>query len=1425
MRFGKGALAHHNFKSVGRFEKLEPRYTLSTTPLITEFMASNDSTLFDGDGNASDWIELYNPTAESIDLTGWHLTDRSNDLDKWTFPNVAQSVIGPGEFLVVFASGQDDDAYIDPGGALHTNFALNAGGEYLALSDPSSAIVHEFTPEYPEQTEDYSYGIEMASYDQTFVDRDSPMSYWVPTHGDLGTTWTEPLFDNSTWDTGTSGIGYENSPGSLVDYSSLIDTTIPSGTTSVYTRFEFNLADPSTLNSLTLRMLFDDGFAAYLNGELIAEQFAPNVLQWNSVATGQRGDSVVVEDFVDFDISSYLPQLVAGDNVLSIQGLNLSNSSDMVMMAELVGGVSGEIGDSVKVGYFDNPTPGFANGQAFDGFVEDTKFSHDRGFYNSPFNLQITSATTDATIVYTTDGSTPMVDENMNILNGIEYTGAVNISATSVIRAAAFKLGFEPTNADTQTYLFLSDVVAQSPTGSAPSGFPSGSVNGQVFDYGMDPNIVNSATWGPQLQDALSDIPSISLVTDSDNLFDSSSGIYVNAEGRGRAWERPTSIELINGDGTTGFQTDAGLRIRGGFSRGDFNPKHSFRLFFRSEYGDGKLNFPLFGEEGADEFDAFDLRTAQNYAWSNDTFNNENHNTFLRDIFSRDLQGEMGQAYTRGDYYHLYINGVYWGLYQTEERPEADFASTYYGGTDEDWDAVKASGAVIEATDGNLDAWNTLSTLVNAGFETDEAYYSIQGLNTDGTENPALEKHIDVDNLIDFMISVNYTANRDMPLTLGNNAPNNFWTIRPQDGSQGWMWIAHDSEHSMGAQDHNVYYNGTNDISVGTSPSNLNPRYIHQQLTEHEEYRVRFADRVQQLFFNDGPLTIDNAQAMLDARAAQIDMAIIAESARWGDQHNEPAKTKDTWLAEVDWLRNTFLLQRGNIVLQQFRSQGWLPDTNHDAPSFSQFGGILSAEETLSISNSEASGTIYYTLDGSDPRLPGGGVNENAQEYVRSLSLASNSTVTARLYRDGEWSAMIQADFTLADAPADNTNLRVTEIHYNPVGPTSTELALGFEDGDQFEFIELQNISNETISLDGVRFVQTPVGNSLEGISFEFGLQTLQPGEYAVLVKNLAAFQQRYGTSIPIAGTFDGNLSNGGETLTLRDAQGGTIQSFAYQDGNDPGEEAWPTAADGDGPSLVVLDTAGDYSDGANWMASSTADGSPGSDGTTPQLAGDYNSDNVVDLDDYHVWKSSFGQSVTIGTGADGNADGIVNLGDYTIWRDNLGASLPVAAVVAPSDSASTTTTTNSTAPTTSTATVESSSSSSSETASPAITAKTATAAVEQPTNASAISDSSAATDSALVDWSDQPQRPPVAFWAQRTRALREVERRPVVDDSAKANFRSAKQVFDDAIYQLATDQAESHRPTRRTSESPLDQSTPIEPTLDAKDQAFEISS
>ncbi|MHC4643033.1 MAG: FN3 associated domain-containing protein, partial [Planctomycetota bacterium] len=761
---------------------------------------------------------------------------------------------------------------------------------------------------------------------------------------------------------------------------------------SLWTRIDFYLEEGQSelYDNLLLRMQYEDGFVAYLNGQEVASRNAPNSLDWNSTALSDRSieNSLVFEEI---NIMAFVDTLQTGKNVLAIHGLNDDqNNDEFLVLPELFAASNLSVPQ-----YFTNPTPGAFNATGTEDIVSDVWFSHERGFYDTGFQLMLSTAMDSAEIRYTLDGSRP------TITKGITYTAPFDVNQTTTIRAVAVKPGFLDSEVETHTYIFLDDVLTQSPNGEPPGpNWPSGSVNGQVLDYGMDPVIVNDGTWGPQLKDALTSIPTISIVTDLKNLFDPAIGIYVNAGGHGYVWERPTSLELIyppNPQGTGfpdlvqirdangtiywgmpldmrgGFQINAGLRIRGGYSRSDGNPKHAFRLFFRREYGEGKLNYPLFGDEGVDAFDKVDLRTSQNYSWS---FGGDSSNTMCREVWARDSQGLMGQGYTRSRYYHLYINGHYWGVFQTQERAEAAYASSYFGGDRDDWDCVKSTGSsggyTIEATDGTLDAWQDLWDISNLGFENPVNYYRAQGLGLDGTRDPCYPVLLDVDNLIDYMMMVFYDGDRDAPISnfLGNTRTNNWFSVRDRTGEEGFRYAVHDAEHIMskGMNDR------TGPYQCGDLFQYSNPQWIHQELMNYPDYRLQFADHAYKYLFNDSLLTPDWAIERFQTRAEQINMAIIAESARWGDSKTDPPRTKNNWISAINYEVTNFLTGRSSVLvglLQNTKlSSGALAPLypGVEAPSLNPLGGwdLIGFNVTMSA----PSGTIYYTTDGNDPRLP-----------------------------------------------------------------------------------------------------------------------------------------------------------------------------------------------------------------------------------------------------------------------------------------------------------------------------------------------------------------------------------------------------------------------------------------------------------------------
>ncbi len=223
---------------------LEPRLVMTTAPIITEFMASNDNTLADGDGASPDWIEIHNPTPQAINLAGWHLTDEDDNLDKWTFPNAPQSMLDPGEYLIVFASNKNTETYIDPAGYLHTDFSLNAEGEYLAITDANQNIVHAYSSQFPRQVTDVSYGLLSNTSTVTLIGDTQTSKAVVPTSNQWDSTtpgvppaWTLPSFNASAWGTSSGG------PGVGFDFGDDEVTNVPNGTLLPGGLIGFDLTD------------------------------------------------------------------------------------------------------------------------------------------------------------------------------------------------------------------------------------------------------------------------------------------------------------------------------------------------------------------------------------------------------------------------------------------------------------------------------------------------------------------------------------------------------------------------------------------------------------------------------------------------------------------------------------------------------------------------------------------------------------------------------------------------------------------------------------------------------------------------------------------------------------------------------------------------------------------------------------------------------------------------------------------------------------------------------------------------------------------------------------------------------------------------------------------------------------------------------
>ncbi len=325
---------------------------------LSEFLASNDRILADEDGEFNDWVELYNDENIPVNLDGWYITDSASNLRKWRIPAVTIPAKG---FLIVFCSDKNRAV---PGSPLHTSFKLSAAGEYLALVRPDGVTrATEYAPMFPPQIADTSYGMAWTGAATTLVTPSNPARVLVPANSALGTTWRARTYVDSAWTAGNQPVGYERASGYENIIALNVNAAMYNVNASIYIRLPFTLGTIPAADTMTLRVKYDDGFIAYLNGTEVARANAPAAPAYNSTATTGHPDEEAVI-FQDFDISSRLNLLTTGTNVLAIQGLNLTrNNQDFLLGTVLEASVSGELNPS-SFRYFTVPTPGAPNGRS-----------------------------------------------------------------------------------------------------------------------------------------------------------------------------------------------------------------------------------------------------------------------------------------------------------------------------------------------------------------------------------------------------------------------------------------------------------------------------------------------------------------------------------------------------------------------------------------------------------------------------------------------------------------------------------------------------------------------------------------------------------------------------------------------------------------------------------------------------------------------------------------------------------------------------------------------------------------------------------------------------------------------------------------------------------------------------------------------------
>ena len=836
---------------------------------INEIMSSNSDTIFDEFGESSDWLELYNSSSSIINLEGYGLSDDIDDLYKWIFP---PTIIQPNDYLLIFASGGDIGNNV-----IHWETIINWGDTW-----------------------------------KYFLGNSQPPP-----------NWKEVNFNDSNWPVGVSGFGYGDGD----------DATIIPSTMSLFIRKNFQIDSIDDISEILLHVDYDDAFVAYINGAEIARSNIGNPFDspppYNQGANTYREATIYSGGFPDIfnvDLESIFIQ--NGNNVLSIQVHNYNqNSSDMTIIPFLTLGLnsvpdnplgspeilnldlsnlhanfqisssgeeliltnsSGEIIDQVEpliipndISYgrqpdggdswlfFQNSTPDQTNNNSsgFESFCAKPVFLSDAGFYPGPIEVSIELNQNDYPIYYTLDGSIPTINSEI-------YLDGINLNESTVIRAAVIHPNCVLNEISTSSFFINEDI----------------------------------------------NLPIVSLSTHPDNFWDWETGIYVMGPNASmdypyfganfwEDWEKPIHIEFFELDGTIGFSQDAGVKIFGGWSRGQ--DQKSLAIFARSAYGSRTIDYQIFPDKDIDEFKSIVLRNSGNDWYSGENWSS---NSMLRDGMATGLMQNTGVDMQEYRPAVVYINGDYWGIHNIREKVNEEFLASNHVGVDPDeLDQLELDGQIIEGD--NQDYLDMISFIQNNSLNSESNYNFI-------------ETQIDIDNFIDYNVAQIYYANTDWP---GNNIK--FWRPHSDDGK--WKWILYDTDFGFGL----VEWVGHNTLAFAlesNGPGWPNPpwsTFLLRNLMQNNDFKIKFINHF--CYYLNTRFKSINVSNHIDQVVNHITPEMPNHISRWGGSFNE-------WNNQHISIIENFGAQRDDYVFDHLANQFNLNDTsNLTVSSFPEDAGTI----------------------------------------------------------------------------------------------------------------------------------------------------------------------------------------------------------------------------------------------------------------------------------------------------------------------------------------------------------------------------------------------------------------------------------------------------------------------------------------------------
>ena len=662
-------------------------------------------------------------------------------------------------------------------------------------------------------------------------------------------------------------------------------------------------------------------------------------------------------------------------------------------------------------------------------------YSHTRGFYDTPFDLQLTSNIENSIIRYTLDGSKP--DQN----SGTVYEGLITISKTTTVRAITIA-NDSVSDVRTHTFIFLNDVIHQD-----NSGVPQPQ-NSQDHVYWTEEFDMNDVTQTEdEIKAALKDIPTISIAAAYDSLF-GISGILRGQnlmEGSGGKAGDPNdpnwhaqvecSVEMIYSENEKfgklkDWQENAGIQVQGGGGRwdnGEYDHKQSLTLEFKSLYGAGTLRNDIFkiapfnGASSPKRFDKIILRAGHNKSWGADW--DREHAVYTRDQFGRDLQLLMSGWGSHGTFVHLYINGKYWGLYNPCERMDDNAMSIYFGGEAADYYYGKGKDG---DRSGNDDRYDYLC-------------------NTDWSNKQlsVLSEYLAIDEYIDMCLLYCYSNAGDSPQYYFGNRNS------PPGPTYFTAWDIEDSFEGGSVRTGPP-------VSIETYNLKGGDRFkAYFQVKDNIDFKMKFADRAYKHCFNNGIITDENAGVVWDSLCHFIEKGILGEIARWGDERGF-LYDYDHWHKEWQDVKND-IQGRADKLLSALKAANMYPSL---MPPLLKIDGQIIADTAfyaatpfqLEIQRVEYNEIAYFTTDGKDPRnldLTGSVSPTAIQITAQSKIITINDTniIKVRSKNGNDWSPLHKLNIIPASLTTVETNditsdpkpdFLIFQNYPNPFNPTTT---------------------------------------------------------------------------------------------------------------------------------------------------------------------------------------------------------------------------------------------------------------------------------------------------------------------------------------------------------------------------------------------------